>query len=158
MLKKREAAMGLLSPSTAALQASIATQPNSMTSQANLKPNPQTSAQPLPTAPHAMPNFSNPASHLHSPSSGAASTAEAHYGSSTSNLAPTPTQTGGVVGGSRGFELQQASSSGAGQATGEAALLDISILADRGKAFEVFRWVNGLNSEQNSGSADQQWC
>ena len=142
MLKKREAAMGLLSPSAAALQAPTAPQTNSMTSQANLKPNPQTSAQPLTTTPHPMPHLPNPASHLHSPSSGAASTAEAHYGSSTSNLAPTPTQTGVGSGGGRGVELQQASSSGAGQATGEAALLDISILADRGKAFEVFRWVN----------------
>lgn len=140
MLKKREAAMGLLSPATATLPPPVAPQPISSTSHAHSKPNlPLTSTQLPTTLPPTHANLSNLPNQLQLPSRSVANTAEPHYGSSTSNLAPNPLQAGVGLGGGRGGATQQASSSGVDHHNGEAALLDVSILADRGKAFEVFR-------------------
>lgn len=134
MLKKREAAMGLhLAP---ALQSGPA-----------LTPNP--AAQPSTSTSYSPPTLISTPTHLTPPPP--ASGAEPHYGSATSSVAPLhqapglssrqlqgqfpPDQPGsqGGSGGPAGGQPQQRG--GAGD------LLDTSVLADRGKAFDLFRWA-----------------
>lgn len=130
MLKKREAAMGL--HPTPALHSSPALAPN-------LSAQPSTSYGPptlTSTTPHQAP----------APPSGGT---EPHYGSAASSAAPLhqapgvssrqqqgqpepdPSGSQGFTGGLAGVEHQHRGGSG--------DLLDISVLADRGKAFDLFR-------------------
>lgn len=135
MLKKREAAMGL--HPTPALHSSPALAPN-------LSAQPSTSYGPptlTSTTPHQAP----------APPSGGT---EPHYGSAASSAAPLhqapgvssrqqqgqpepdPSGSQGFTGGLAGVEHQHRGGSG--------DLLDISVLADRGKAFDLFRWGSQL--------------
>ncbi len=143
MLKKREAAMGL--NAAPALQSGPA--PNPHLPLAPAQPAPSTSYSPPaltstlhPSAPSAA--FLNtktvPAS-----LSGAA---EPHYGSSTSNMLPvnsSSAQLPGQLPGSHftASESHQSNNSAPGGQQGleSAGLLDTSVLADRGKAFDLFR-------------------
>jgi len=141
MLKKREAAMGL--NAAPALQSRPA--PNPHLPLAPAQPAPSTSYSPPaltstlnPSAPSAA--FSPTGA---PPSSGVA---EPHYGSSTSNLLPVDSSSGQLPGqlpGSRvtATESHQSNNSAPGGQQGleNVGLLDTSVLADRGKAFDLFR-------------------
>lgn len=134
MLKKREAAMGL-NAAPALLSGPTVV--------------PHLAAQPSTSTSHSPPTLTSTLPHF-TPTSPSGS-AEPHYGSSTSSAAPLhhhasslssgqqqgqllPDQHGqshGQTGGSTDVEHQQS--------VGPGDLLDTSILADRGKAFDLFR-------------------
>jgi len=127
MLKKREAAMGL--NAAPALQSGPAPNPHL----------PLAPAQPAPST-----SYSPPA--LTSTLNPSAPSAEPHYGSSTSDMLPvnsSSAQLPGQLPGSRitATESHQSSNSAPGGQHGlePAGLLDTSVLANRGKAFDLFR-------------------
>ncbi len=143
MLKKREAAMGL-NPAPALPSGPT---PNPHLPLAPAQPAPSTSYSPPaltstlnPSAPSAP--FS-PTTALPASSSGAA---EPHYGSSTSNILPVNSSSGQLprqLPGNRTTATESHQSSGTApggqQGLESAGLLDTSVLADRGKAFDLFR-------------------
>ena len=146
MLKKREAAMGL-NPAPA-LQSGP--DPNPHLPLAPAQPAPSTSYSPPtltstlnPSAPSAPSAPFSPTSAVPASSSGAA---EPHYGSSTSNMLPVnfpSAQLPGQLPGSRttATASHQSNNSAPGGQQGfeNVGLLDTSVLADRGKAFDLFR-------------------
>ena len=136
MLKKRKAAMGL--------NPALALQPGPVQAPA------PAAAQPLPSTSYSPPTLTSSLTHL-TPAS-PSSSSEPHYGSSTSNVAPLPHQSSssdvslGQLPGQ--LPLDQSRShrhavDGFGvqnqQSEGPRDLLDTSVLADRGKAFDLFR-------------------
>ncbi len=139
MLKKREAAMGL-NPAPA-LQPGPAPNPHLPLTPA--QPAPSTSYSPPaltstlnPSAPSAP--FS-PTSAVPASSSGAA---EPHYGSSISNILPVNSSSGQLPGSyitGTGSHQSSSTASGGQQGLENAGLLDTCVLADRGKAFDLFR-------------------
>lgn len=145
MLKKREAAMGL--NTIPALQSGPALNPHPTPSPAQSQPS--TSYSP-PALTSTLSNPSQPSLSFTStpaPASSSGAT-EPHYGSSTSNTVPTGVSAGQLPGqlqGSHGnvalSHQYNGSASGGQQGPGSADLLDASVLADRGKAFDLFRWA-----------------
>jgi len=139
MLKKREAAMGL-NPAPA-LPSGPA--PNPHLPLAPAQPAPSTSYSPPaltstlnPSAPSAP--FS-PTGAVSASSSGAA---EPHYGSSTSNMLPLNSSSGQLPGSritATASHQPNNSAPGGQQGFENVGLLDTSVLADRGKAFDLFR-------------------
>ena len=140
MLKKREAAMGL--KPAPALQSGPAPEPHL----------PLAPAQPTPStsySPPALTSTLNPSAPFSPTSAVPASSlgaAEPHYGSSVSNMLPVNSSSGQLPRQLPGSHItataSQQSNSGApgGQQVLESAgLLDTSVLADRGKAFDLFR-------------------
>lgn len=154
MLKKREAAAGL-NPAPA-LQSGPALA---------LPP----AAQPSTSTSHSPPRLTSalPYSTLASPSS----STEPHYGSSTSSAAPLHHQEPSLLSGQQQGQLpldqngqsnrQTDSSAGIAhqQSEGPGDLLDTSVLADRGKAFDLFRWAHSSASlaERQTGSQTAQF-
>ena len=138
MLKKREAAMGL--NAAPALQSGPA--PNPHLPLAPAQPAPSTSYSPPALTSLLDPSAPSAASSHTSAVPGAA---EPHYGSSISNMLPlnSSAQLPGQLPGSRitGTESHQSNNSAPGGQQGlePAGLLDTSVLADRGKAFDLFR-------------------
>lgn len=135
MLKKREAAMGL-NPAPA-IQSGPAVAPHPAA-----QPSTSTSYSP-PTLTSTLPHFT-PAS----PSG----SAEPHYGSSTGSAAPLHHQAPTLSSGQQQGQLppdqlgQSHQQTGVEhqQSVGPGDLLDTSVLADRGKAFDLFRWAHSL--------------
>ena len=140
MLKKREAAMGL--------NPALALQPGPVQ-----PPAPAVApavAQPVPSTSYSPPTLTSSLTHL-TPAS-PSSSSEPHYGSSTSNVAPVQHQlsSSNLSSGQLPGQLPPDQSRSPGQAVGGVGvhnqqsegpgdLLDTSVLADRGKAFDLFR-------------------
>ena len=138
MLKKREAAMGL-NPAPAL--------------QSNAAVAPYVTAQPSTSTSYSPPTLTSTLTPA-SPSS----SAEPHYDSSTSSAAPLHHQATSLSSGQQQGQLppdqhgqshrQTGSSAGMErqQSVGPGDLLDTSVLADRGKAFDLFRWAHSSAS------------
>ena len=150
MLKKREAAMGM-NPAPALLSSPAVAL--------------QSAAQPSLSTSHSPPTLTSALPHL-TPASPSGS-AEPHYGSSTSSAAPVHHQAPNLSSGQQqgqlpagqGGQSHQQTSGSAGvehqQNVGPGDLLDTSILADRGKAFDLFRWAQ---SSAFLAEANRQTC
>lgn len=134
MLKKREAAMGLNPAPALHTSPAMAFPPAAQTS---------------PSSSHSPPTLTSTLSHL-TPALTSGS-AEPHYGSSTSSAAPLHHQVPSLSSGQQQGQLphdphgqshEQNDSAGIKhqQSVGPGDLLDTSVLADRGKAFDLFRW------------------
>ena len=119
-----------------------------------LNPHPAPSpAQSLPSTSYSPPALTSTLSNPSPPSlsltptlapASSSSATEPHYGSSTSNAVPmgvSPGQLQGNHGSGALTHQYSGSASGGQQGPGSADLLDASVLADRGKAFDLFRWA-----------------
>ncbi|DBA83158.1 TPA: hypothetical protein ACH3X2_006681 [Trebouxia sp. C0005] len=141
MLKKREAAMGL--NAAPALQSGLA--PSLHLPMAPAHPTPSTSYSP--SAPTSTLDPSAPSaafSHTNAVPASVSGAAEPHNGSSTSNMLPLNSSSARLPGqlpGSRITESHQSNQKAPDGQQGleSAGLLDTSVLADRGKAFDLFR-------------------
>ncbi len=145
MLKKREAAMGL--HPTPALQSGPALAPN-LTAQPSTSYGPSTLTS---TSPHhtPAPTTSGPEPHYGSAASSVAPLHQVPGDSSWQQQGQLPPDPSGSQGGPAGVGQQQRGSLG--------DLLDTSVLADRGKAFDLFRWV--LQQVWQAGTCSSCfWC